>query len=129
MLGGCNSDKASTVGASRPPLSLTPAEISGAYQANEVAATDRFRDRELEVAGRVFKITSGQRDSGGTVHLESKSFIAVPAVIDSADRALVARIEVGQQIVVRCGFVAAVDQMPVLSECRLDLAKPVTSSS
>lgn len=96
---------------------VTARELFAAYQANEVAAQQRFGSGGLEVSGEIESVTLDVRDrpvvamrGGGPAQLVSVNF-------PIEESPTVAALRQGQQLTVRCGKVTELMGLPVLTGC------------
>lgn len=98
---GCGKDQQTQSAPPTPapaPVSVTAYDLTAAYKANEIAADERFGNRQLQVAGTVERIeeTMGSMQ----VTLAGNEMIDVLASIAESDRAKVSKLSKGQMVTI-----------------------------
>lgn len=101
------------------PLAVTAKELAAAFEANEVAAQQRYGGKLLAVTGTVAGITLDFMDEP-VVQLEgANQFLPVQADFDKPDAAAVAALEKGRKLTVVCEELSEAIGSPMLDGCRL----------
>ena len=101
-----------------PAISATAEEIFAAYDANEVAAQQRFGGGPLEVTGRIEAITLDLTDDPVVRLAGGNAFEYVSASLDESAKAAAGTLRKGQKITLRCSSVSEVIGTPMLRDCR-----------
>lgn len=102
-----------------PPIDVDSVALWKAYQANEVAADDRFKGRQLKVVGVVDTI---QKDVTGRPQLILRTpdrFSRIAAGMLASESGDVAKLSAGQKIVVQCEGAGVVLGAIALADCQL----------
>lgn len=108
--------------ATEPALSTSVSDILDAYAANELAADDRFKDRVLEVSGKVGMIIDGFGDKP-IISLETpEGGDKIDASLLPDERSRAAALAKGQDVIVRCARITASLTAPTLLDCRLPVS-------
>lgn len=98
-----------------PPIGATPDQILSAFQANEVAAKDRYSTSPVRLTGRISKIS---------LNLTGASIVAFDAsggevqahMLDSA-KPWVGGLSIGSRVAVLCDNPSYIMGIPVLEHC------------
>lgn len=103
--------------APEPALAVTAEKLFAAYQANEVAADNRYKGKALEVTGTVQSIEKSMFDSI-LVHLVTPNeFMPVYANMDNSMAEPAASLRKGQKIALLCEGAGAIGNAPQLTDC------------
>ncbi len=100
-------------------VSVTAAELFNAYQANEVAADDKYKGKKLLVTGAVASIDKG---AFGGLHLRLATwneFMPVMCSMESSEKASLAQLSRGEQVRVLCTGHGMILGSPSLGDCTL----------
>jgi hypothetical protein len=103
----------------RSAISITSTDLFNAYSANEVAADDKYKGKQLLVTGTVASIDKG---AFGGIHLRlatPNEFMSTICSLDSSEKSEVARLSNGQVVRVMCKGQGRVLGSPSLSDCTL----------
>ena len=87
------------------------------YQANEVAADEKYKGKELSVSGVVESI---DKDYSDDVHIHIRTpneFMGVDATLKDSETQKAAALLKGERIVVLCRGKGAVMGSPMLADC------------
>jgi len=101
-----------------PEVSVTAEELARDYQANEVAAQQKYGGNRLGISGEITRIRLNFRDHP-TLYLKSGSLLPVQAEFDPSKSEEVAKLQVGQFITVYCGSISEVIAEPLARGCSL----------
>jgi hypothetical protein len=99
-------------------LKISAVQLASAYNANEVAATNMYGGKMLDVTGLVANVRLDMFDTP-IVELASNEFLSVSANFSSEDRDTLAKLVKGQQITVRCKMGTSIMQSPILDDCTM----------
>jgi hypothetical protein len=102
-----------------PALVVTAKTLGKAYEDNEAAADQQYKDKALEVSGSIKAIIKGPFDE---VIVELKSgneFLGVQAQLIKADEIKAAQLKKGQTIKLHCNGAGEVASIPMLDECTI----------
>lgn len=105
--------------AAMPPLAVTSVALAKAYEENEAAADNAYKDKLLAVSGKLDSITKDLTDDTVLVLQGQNAFQSVHAELecDAASAALSMR--KGQKVTLHCVGAGEVASLPMLKDCRL----------
>jgi hypothetical protein len=87
------------------------------YDANEVKADNRYKDKDLIVSGRVVGIEKDFLDNI-VVHMKGKNmFLPVQATMKDTEKDRAANLDKGDQVTVFCRGAGAILNAPLLKDC------------
>ena len=101
----------------QPDLSVSANTLFNEYQANEVAADEKFKGKRLLVSGKVASIDKGVM---GGLHLRlatSNEFMSVMCSMEDSEKATVAKLQKGESVNVLCEGNGMVIGSPSLDDC------------
>lgn len=101
------------------PLAVSAAELGRAFEANEVAAQQRYGGQALAVTGTIEAIDLDFMDEPVVRLATDKMFQSVNADFDDEDAAAIGALAKGQTVTVVCGKLSEVVGSPMLDDCRL----------
>jgi hypothetical protein len=99
-------------------ISVTATELSADYQANEVAAQQKYGGKKLEISGEISKIRLNFRDHP-TLYLNSGVLLPVQAEFDPSRSDDLAKLQVGESVTVYCSSISEVIAEPLARDCEL----------
>ncbi len=105
--------------AAQPPIEVSNAQLWKEYDANEVAADERYKDRSLLVSGSIESI---DKDAFGNMVLHLKSpemFANTMATLDDSQKANAMQLAKGQAVKVQCRGAGKILRSPNLRDCVL----------
>lgn len=100
-------------------LDVTAGELRAAYEANEVAAQQRFGGQTLRVSGTIAEIGLDITDDPMIVFESGDRFSQTQAGFTKADADAIAGLSKGEALTVLCERVSEVAGTPILSRCTL----------
>jgi hypothetical protein len=98
-------------------ISITSRDLAAAYEANEVAAQQRFGGQNLLVSGRINGITLDFADEPVVQLPGVNQFLDVQVSLN--DKQAAARLQQGQEVQILCHDISEVISAPMLSDCEL----------
>jgi hypothetical protein len=102
-----------------PPIEITAVQLKRAYDENEVAADDKYKNRRLLVTGSVGSIDKNFMNQI-VLHLRTgNEFSTVMANIDKADRSHAAGLKKRDQVTLDCIGGTRIVGSPSLDSCRI----------
>ena len=102
-----------------PPIAITARQLFAEYEANEVAADEKYKGKHLLVTGKVQSIDKDFLDNI-VVHIRtSNEFSAAMATLESSEKRSAAQLSKGQAISVLCTGSGRIIGSPSLSDCVL----------
>lgn len=102
--------------AATPPIDATPDQILSAFQANEVAAKDRYGAAPVRLTGRVSRI-SLNLTGASILGMEPSSGGEVQAHMLDSSKSWVSGLSVGSGVAVLCDNPSYIMGLPVLEHC------------
>lgn len=103
----------------RKVVTVTARELFAEYEANEVAADERFKGVTIRVTGKVASIDKSLFDSMFVVLRTSNQFAGVHMEIDKSQASAVAKLRVGQSVVIECEGMKKQMLSPTGSDCHI----------
>lgn len=100
-------------------ISVTATQLFSDYQANEVAADDKYKDTNLRVSGTVHSIDKDATDSIVIRLSTPNEFMSVAAEVDDSQKAAAKALKKGQNLVVACKGGGMVIGSPQLRNCKI----------
>ncbi|MEW9623246.1 OB-fold protein [Rhodanobacter geophilus] len=115
---GDGADAASTApeAPAEPRMQVTPALLYQMYNANEVAADDKFKGRLLELTAPVNSIDKDFTDSA-VLRFEVAAYTYVQATLDDSQKPRAAQLSIGQPVSLECQSVHRILDSPMLDHC------------
>lgn len=99
------------------PIPVTVKELNDAYQGNEVAADEKYKGKRLWAVGNVAAIEKDAFD-GIVVRLAvAGTLLGVHAKMKDSEKATVAKLSKGNEIVLDCTGAGMVIGTPMLDDC------------
>lgn len=104
-----------------PQIRVSALDLSNAYHANEVAADEKFKGKQILATGTIQSIDKDFKD-GIVVRLRTDNkFMPVDADVDNSEVSIAAKLSIGGQISVRCIGGGMIIGRPRLKSCKFDL--------
>ncbi|WKZ83960.1 OB-fold putative lipoprotein [Ralstonia pickettii] len=103
--------------AAEPPLPVKAQELFGAYEDNEVAADQKYKDKSLLVTGTVQSIDKDFTDSIVVKLASGNPFMAVHAYLDDQHAAMAASLKKGAKVALVCVGDGRIVGSPMLKGC------------
>lgn len=86
------------------PVVISAVDLTRAYSKNEIAADEKYRDKPLEVSGKITSIS----DTLGSLQVDLEGFkesgfniVTVKCVFDESEKPAIAKLEKGQKTVLQ----------------------------
>ena len=105
--------------AATPPLAVTSVALAEAYEENEAAADNAYKDKLLAVSGKLDSITKDLTDDTVLVLQGKNAFQNVHAELDSDAASAALSMRKGQKVTLHCVGAGEVASLPMLKDCRL----------
>ncbi|MFC7419365.1 hypothetical protein ACFQNF_05680 [Iodobacter arcticus] len=102
-----------------PALAVTAKTLGKAYEDNEAAADQQYKDKVLEVSGSIKSITKGPFDEVVVELKSGNDFLGVQAKLNKTDEAKAGQLKKGQAIKLHCTGAGEVTSIPMLDECTI----------
>ncbi len=100
-------------------IKVTAGEISKAYEENEAAADSQYKDKILEVSGKVSGITKDITDNTVVALAGSNQFIPVQGTLTNEEAAKALSLKKGDKVTLQCKGAGEVASFPMLQDCAL----------
>lgn len=98
-------------------IKVTAGEISKAYEENEAAADSQYKDKLLQVSGKVSGITKDITDNTVVALAGSNQFIPVQGTLISEEAAKALTLKKGDKVTLQCKGAGEVASFPMLQDC------------
>jgi len=98
---GSSSDSASSGSSEPAAISVSASELTSAYNANEVSADDKYKDKVLSVSGTVDSIGKDITDTPYVTLQASGDFLGVQCMFDDQYKGELAKLQKGQHVTLR----------------------------
>lgn len=104
-----------------PPIEIGAQALYDAYEANEVAADEKYKGKLLLVAGKVGGVSKDFMDDV-VIHLdvESKALGDIMAGMAGSEKAKAAALSKGERVALRCSGAGRIMDSPSLRGCRIE---------
>ena len=99
-----------------PTMQVTPALLYQMYNANEVAADDKFKDHLLELTAPVSSIDKDFTDSA-VLKFKVDEYNDVQATLEDSQKPRAAQLNVDQTVTIDCSSVRRIINSPMLDHC------------
>ena len=100
-----------------PSVEVSATALFNAYEANEVAADDRYKGKKLLVTGTLASVDKDFTDSV-VLHLAGPNpFMHISATLDDDEKSKAARLSKGDKVTVLCEGRGRIVGSPVLGDC------------